>query len=70
MSLGERDCPSGCGRTVRQGHLLCAACWHQVPREIQQEVYRTWKKWRVDFGDPDKAEAYRSARDAALASLP
>lgn len=63
-------CPTGCGRGVRKGHLMCAACWHQVPREIQTEVYRTWRKWRADFGDHEKAEAYRVARDAALASVP
>lgn len=62
-------CPSGCGRVARPGQLMCKSCWSEVPREIQQWVYRTWRAWRRDFGDADAMHAYREARDAALGSV-
>lgn len=49
---------------------MCAACWRQVPREMQRTVYRTWRAWSRDMGDLDKFAAYREAADAATASVP
>ena len=60
-----RDCPTGCARKVRAGHLLCAACWRRVPKDLQAEVHRTWRAWRRDLGDADLMHAYRHAAVAA-----
>lgn len=61
-------CPANCGRAVKEGHLLCAACWREVPREIQQEVYRTWRAFAKDESEV-RWTAYCAARNAALASI-
>ena len=63
-------CPIGCGRNCKPGHLMCSGCWRLVPRDLQQEVYRTWRAWQRSNGDADRMAAYRSARDAAIASVP
>jgi hypothetical protein len=64
------DCPVGCGRRVQVGHLMCRSCWSRVPRDLQQEVYRTWRAWRRDWGDLDLMHAYREAKEAAIAAVP
>lgn len=63
-------CPIGCGRIVKTGHLMCVLCWRMVPSALQREVYRTWRAWQHDMADADRMAAYRSARDAAIASVP
>jgi len=61
-----RDCPlDGCPRTVRAGQLMCGPHWYQVPRELQRDVYRTWRSWNRTHDDDDW-EAYMVAREAAL----
>lgn len=80
-TLGERRpeadgrCPTGCGRSVRLGHLMCPGCWREVPRELQRDVLSTWRAYSLaarrgadDFRD--RREAYEAARSAALASIP
>lgn len=76
MSAGEqRDaCPSGCGRTVAPGKLMCFLCWREVPRHLQTDVYRTWRAYRAaNVHNPDvfrrARAAYQAARDAALGSI-
>lgn len=64
------DCPTGCDRAVAPGQLLCRPCWSLVPKPIQRDVYATWRKWQRNLGDVDAMEAYRSARAAAIASIP
>ena len=64
------DCPTGCGRKRRNGHLMCGPCWGQVPGHLQRDVYRTWRKWRKDLGDADALNEYRDAHDAAIAAVP
>jgi hypothetical protein len=65
-----RDCPTGCGRTARTGHLMCGPCWAEVPKHLQREVYRTWRNWRRNVADGDAMRAYREASDAAVAAVP
>lgn len=60
-------CPTGCGRQVRRGHLMCGACWHQVPTHLQRDVYRTWRAYTREPTDAAHA-AYVTARDSALGS--
>jgi hypothetical protein len=66
-------CPSGCGRVQQPGKLLCLPCWREVPKELQDDVYRTWRAYRASArSDPtflDKSRAYRASRDAAIASI-
>lgn len=62
-------CPTGCGRKVQPGHLMCRTCWFRVPAGLRADVWRTWKRYQrnetsVNF------EAYRDAREAAIASVP
>lgn len=76
------NCPSGCGRSARPGHLMCGPCWAEVPRHLQNEVMRTWRaygrahKARTGLGTPEQNDAirkarvaYQEARDAALGSI-
>lgn len=64
-------CPTGCGRLVASGHLMCRPCWYRVPKPLQADVYRTLRTWRAgDYEAGDAAKAYRAARDAAIASVP
>jgi len=37
-------CPTGCGRSVTLGNLMCAPCWHRVPRELQTPVWVAWRQ--------------------------
>lgn len=67
--LGVITCPTGCGRRVKRGHLMCGPCWGAVPRELQRDVYRTFRAWRSCPGDPDRFLAYEQAREAAIASI-
>lgn len=60
-------CPAGCGRGVAPGMLLCAPCWHAVPRELQIAVWRTWRAWGKETGSIEALKEYRIAADAATA---
>lgn len=68
--FGEpRRCPvASCGRTVRAGHLMCAAHWREVPKALQRNVWTYWRRWNRDHDD-DTWEAYMGARTAALESV-
>lgn len=68
-------CPTGCGRNVAPGKLLCPACWGRVPRDVQREVYRTWREYRGTrvtdvMGLASTRAAYREARDKAIGAVP
>lgn len=39
------ECPSGCGRSLKVGHLMCGPCWREVPADVQREVNRTWRAY-------------------------
>lgn len=80
MGLGERHpeadgvCPTGCGRTVQLGHLMCGPCWHEVPWYLQRQVLAKWRAYsaatraRAD-GIPEKRAAYEAARATAIWSI-
>lgn len=69
--VGGRECPvregtpDQCKATVRPGHLMCANHWRQVPKDVQTEVWRTWRGWERASTD-DRWDAYMVARQAAL----
>jgi len=51
--------------------LACLHCWREVPKHLQEDVYRTWRAYqRGDASDFAAFEAYTAARDAAIASVP
>ena len=62
-------CPTGCGRKVDTGKLLCLPCWREVPKHLQNDVYRTWRKVLAGSTDDDVLQAYETARDAAIGSI-
>lgn len=62
-------CPTGCGRSVGLGNLLCATCWHLVPPALAAEVWRTWRAFQKDRRSREACNEYRSASDAAIAAV-
>lgn len=62
------ECPTGCGRTRADGHLLCRRCWSRVPPDLQDMVWRTWRAWQRDRGDAEKMMAYTEAAQAAASA--
>lgn len=65
----RRSCPvNGCRGTVRAGHLMCAPHWRQVPKDLQLQVWSTWRSWQRTMTDDDWT-AYLTARAAALTYL-
>lgn len=63
------ECPVGCGRPVQPGKLMDPACWREVPKHLQGDVYRTFRAWKRDVFNVEAARAYRAARDAAIAAV-
>lgn len=67
--MSGRECPTGCGRSVRPGKLMCGRCWSVVPVKLQVDIYRTWKALqkaqRVSMVD-DFARAARRAYSRAV----
>lgn len=48
---------------------MCLPCWGEVPRELQNDVRRTWRAWWKDLGSAEKMHAYKAAEDAAIAAV-
>lgn len=76
MTTTERtSCPTGCGRTVSPGKMLCPPCWGEVPKHLQAEVYRTWRAYLKArrSGIPGAGmvafEEWMEAREAAIGSI-
>jgi hypothetical protein len=67
-----RLCPvEGCGVPLRAGMLLCLRHWRRVPRQLQGEVWSTWKAVLASLRKPvaeraDEHVAYGFARQAAI----
>lgn len=69
MTTLRSKCPTGCGRAVAPGKLMCAPCWREVPKELQREVYAAWRALSSGSTVGDPVERYRAARDAAIGSI-
>lgn len=63
------ECPVGCSRRRRRGHLMCGSCWSHVPGLLQRDVLNTWRRWRRNHADAGALRAYRAAVDAAMTSV-
>ena len=55
-------CPTGCGRGVAPGNLMCRRCWHQLAPELQADVWRTWRTLQKEM----TAQATADYRDVGL----
>jgi hypothetical protein len=67
----SESCPTGCGRKIKFGHLMCKPCWGEVPEHLQRRVYETLRTFRGSLG-PERKEAlakYREAADEAIGSI-
>lgn len=60
------QCPTGCGRTRKHGHLMCPTCWRRVPGDLQHQVYRAWQAWRRDMGNVDLMREHGHVSDLAI----
>lgn len=75
-TLNSGECPTGCGRKVSLGKLLCGACWPKVPYDLQRQVILTWRRHlklmrgerTLDQVKVSRA-AYEAAKEAAIASV-
>lgn len=75
--MSMTDCPTGCGRPLPLGKLVCIVCWHQVPVDLQRQVVLTWRnhmklmRRRPRTADQVRVsrETYEQAKEAALASI-
>lgn len=64
-------CPTGCGRMVEAGKVMCGSCWSRVPKPIQRKVYSTWRALRNGAKDegPTLRYDYETAREAAVEAI-
>lgn len=54
----------GCKNACPPKHLMCGACWKQVPADIQAEVYETVGKRRKNSVDETWAPWWRAQAKA------
>lgn len=58
-----------CPAPIGPGLLMCARCWHHVPKDLQEAVFRTYgritRKAAETHDSLHRIAAYRKARDAA-----
>lgn len=61
----------GCGRSAKNGQLMCWPHWRRVPRALNRAVFDTYRAMSDDYsvGFPARTGAYRQARDAAIAAV-
>lgn len=57
-----------CNVVCARHHLMCLPHWRLVPAALQREVWDTWKAWNRKGGSANH-EAYKAARDAAIAAV-
>ena len=74
--MSDDTCPTGCGRSVEAGKLMCPPCWSKVPRHLQRRVYLTWSDHRKLVRGERTLEQvresrakYEEAKEAALAAI-
>lgn len=67
-------CAAKCGALAERTKLMCPGCWAKVPRDLQHEVYRTWRNYgrihrQAKKLPPGTPNGRRTARDAYAAAL-
>ena len=59
-----KPCPvKGCTAHAKPNQLMCWPHWKRVPKALNHAVFDTYRNLRNDV------EAYRQARDAAIAAV-
>lgn len=61
-------CPTGCGRALPTGKVMCGRCWGEVPRHLQRDVYAAWRALCRDLTG-ENIRRHREAKDAAIGSI-
>jgi hypothetical protein len=62
--MSGNPCPiKDCTRHAKPGQLMCWPHWRRVPKPLNHAVFETYRNLRRD------PEAYRSARDQAIAAV-
>lgn len=62
------ECPTGCGRALPRGKVMCGPCWSEVPRHLQREVYAAWRAVCRDLSG-ENLRRHREAKNAAIGSI-
>lgn len=57
----------GCKQKVDNCFLMCHKHWYMVPREIRNEIWRTYQP--MSWGDLDLFERYVRATEQAIESI-
>lgn len=64
-----------CHKLIEEALLMCPRHWRQVPRELQNKVWRTWKPikevldGKVLRDYPDKLHSYEEAKRQAVEAV-
>ena len=62
--MTDRICPvKGCFVPIRRDRNMCLAHWRRVPKDIQEEVWATWRMYQ------DTMKANDSSKDEKLAAI-
>jgi len=57
----------GCQGKRSARHLVCPACWKQVPKPLRADVYRTWDQFQAR--QPNAYLRWMAARHRCLEAL-
>lgn len=57
-----------CKARIPKEFLMCHRHWQDVPKTLQDKVWRTWKRWRSGENGEGLRE-YQTAREEAIAYI-
>ena len=61
------ECPiDGCTLRTGEDQLLCRTHWRQVPKELQEAVWRTWKNRQDEWHNQGLIRLHEAAKAAAI----
>lgn len=43
MKEQTHDCPGQCGRQVKRAFVACRGCWHSVPQDLRNQLWKSLK---------------------------
>lgn len=56
-----------CDKRCHPSKLMCLSCWQKVPKELQNEVYRCYRKGQEK--DKNPSQEWLNAARAAIKSI-
>jgi hypothetical protein len=66
LALPVGHCPvSGCSEEIDPSHLMCRRHWHQVPKQLRDRVWATWRS-----GQSATSHEHRAAVPMDIAARP